>query len=58
MQMVGDTFPPATLERLREIKLRYDPDNFFRDDFNIDPRPDGRTVSIKVSDSEGRISHD
>ncbi|GAA2487378.1 LLM class flavin-dependent oxidoreductase [Winogradskya humida] len=28
-------FPPATLARLRELKLRYDPHNLFRDNFNI-----------------------
>ncbi len=33
-----DAFPPKTLERLREIKLRYDPENVFRDNFNITPQ--------------------
>jgi hypothetical protein len=32
-----DAFPPATLERLRSLKARYDPDNVFRDNFNITP---------------------
>jgi FAD/FMN-containing dehydrogenase len=32
-----DAFPPATLARLRELKRRYDPDNVFRDNFNISP---------------------
>ncbi|GAA4977115.1 LLM class flavin-dependent oxidoreductase [Actinoplanes utahensis] len=32
---VGEAFPPATLERLRALKGRYDPDNLFRDNFNI-----------------------
>jgi hypothetical protein len=32
-----DAFPPATLERLRALKTRYDPDNVFRDNFNITP---------------------
>jgi FAD/FMN-containing dehydrogenase len=36
-QRLLDAFPPATLERLRELKTRYDPDNVFRDNFNIAP---------------------
>jgi len=32
-------FPPATLERLRELKLRYDPANLFRDNFPITAAP-------------------
>jgi FAD/FMN-containing dehydrogenase len=35
-----DAWPPATLERLRVLKRRYDPDNVFRDNFNIDPGKD------------------
>lgn len=34
-ERVEDAFPPATLARLRELKHRYDPDNLFRDNFNI-----------------------
>jgi alkanesulfonate monooxygenase SsuD/methylene tetrahydromethanopterin reductase-like flavin-dependent oxidoreductase (luciferase family)/FAD/FMN-containing dehydrogenase len=34
--IVDDAFPPATLERLRELKVRYDPANLFRDNFNIE----------------------
>ncbi|HEX6336406.1 MAG TPA: LLM class flavin-dependent oxidoreductase [Jiangellaceae bacterium] len=34
---LADAFPPKTLARLRELKLRYDPDNLFRDNFNVDP---------------------
>jgi alkanesulfonate monooxygenase SsuD/methylene tetrahydromethanopterin reductase-like flavin-dependent oxidoreductase (luciferase family)/FAD/FMN-containing dehydrogenase len=30
-----DAFPPATLERLRALKRRYDPDRVFRDNFAI-----------------------
>ncbi|MBY8873780.1 LLM class flavin-dependent oxidoreductase [Micromonospora sp. PLK6-60] len=37
-QRLGDAFPPRVLSRLRELKRRYDPDNLFRDNFNIDPR--------------------
>ena len=32
---IAEAFPPAALARLRELKLRYDPDNLFRDNFNI-----------------------
>lgn len=32
-----ETFPPATLRRLRALKLELDPHNLFRDNFNIDP---------------------
>jgi len=34
-ERIGDAFPPRTLERLRELKRRYDPRNLFRDNFNI-----------------------
>jgi alkanesulfonate monooxygenase SsuD/methylene tetrahydromethanopterin reductase-like flavin-dependent oxidoreductase (luciferase family)/FAD/FMN-containing dehydrogenase len=36
-ERLGDAFPPATLERLRALKRRYDPGNVFRDNFNIAP---------------------
>ncbi|MFF4617682.1 BBE domain-containing protein [Nonomuraea jabiensis] len=36
-ERLGDAFPPSTLRRLRELKARYDPDNVFRDNFNIRP---------------------
>ena len=36
-ERIGEAWPPATLARLRELKKRYDPDNVFRDNFNIDP---------------------
>ena len=38
-ERLGDAFPAATLERLRALKHRYDPDNVFRDNFNIAPSP-------------------
>ncbi|MFJ4465896.1 FAD-binding oxidoreductase [Streptomyces sp. NPDC089424] len=41
-ERLHDAFPPAVLDRLREIKRRYDPGNLFRDNFNIDPYPDAR----------------
>lgn len=37
-ERLRDAFPPATLERLRALKARYDPNNVFRDNFNIAPR--------------------
>jgi FAD/FMN-containing dehydrogenase len=38
-ERLGDAFPGATLDRLRALKRRYDPDNVFRDNFNIAPSP-------------------
>ena len=32
-------FPPRVLDRLRLLKAKYDPDNVFRDNFNIAPSP-------------------
>lgn len=37
-ERLQDAFPPKTLERLQTLKLRYDPDNVFRDNFNIVPQ--------------------
>jgi hypothetical protein len=37
-ERLNDAFPPRTIERLRELKLRYDPNNVFRDNFNIAPQ--------------------
>jgi len=36
-ESVAACYPPATLQRLREIKRRYDPDNLFRHNHNIPP---------------------
>jgi hypothetical protein len=36
-ERIGEAWPPATLARLLSLKRRYDPDNVFRDNFNIDP---------------------
>jgi FAD/FMN-containing dehydrogenase len=37
-ERLSDAFPPRTLERLRGLKSHYDPDNVFRDNFNIAPQ--------------------
>jgi FAD/FMN-containing dehydrogenase len=37
IERLHDAFPPETLRRLRDLKLKYDPDNVFRDNFNIAP---------------------
>ncbi|MCS5733003.1 LLM class flavin-dependent oxidoreductase [Herbiconiux daphne] len=37
-ERIADAFPPATLERLRALKERLDPQNVFRDNFNVVPR--------------------
>jgi hypothetical protein len=37
-ERLHDAFPPLVLARLRDLKRRYDPENLFRDNFNIDPR--------------------
>jgi FAD/FMN-containing dehydrogenase len=34
---VRRAYPPATLERLAEVKRRYDPDNVFRLNLNVQP---------------------
>jgi len=36
-ERLDDAFPPSVLTRLRDLKRRHDPDNLFRDNFNIDP---------------------
>jgi FAD/FMN-containing dehydrogenase len=34
---VDRAYPPATLERLTQVKRRYDPDNLFRLNLNVPP---------------------
>ena len=36
-ERLADAYPPETMRRLRELKSRVDPDNVFRDNFNIAP---------------------
>jgi FAD/FMN-containing dehydrogenase len=36
-ERLGEAFPPAVLDRLRKLKRRFDPNNLFRDNFNIAP---------------------
>ncbi|HEV7962517.1 MAG TPA: LLM class flavin-dependent oxidoreductase [Actinoplanes sp.] len=36
-ERIGEAWPAETLARLRDLKKRYDPDNVFRDNFNISP---------------------
>ena len=36
-------YPQATLERLAEVKRRYDPDNLFRLNLNVPPAAEGLT---------------
>jgi hypothetical protein len=43
-ERLGDAFPPSVLTRLRDLKRRLDPDNLFRDNFNIDPHGDREAV--------------
>jgi hypothetical protein len=37
-ERVHDAYPPATWDRLAEIKARFDPDNLFRRNQNVPPR--------------------
>lgn len=39
-ERLHDAYPDAHLRRLRALKRRYDPDNVFRDNFNVSPEPD------------------
>lgn len=57
-ERVHDAFPPPILQRLRELKGRYDPDNLLRDNFNVDPHldagpHDGGHVEADVGEAAG-----
>ncbi|MET1044882.1 MAG: BBE domain-containing protein, partial [Microbacteriaceae bacterium] len=34
-ERIADAFPPKTLDRLRQLKALYDPNNLFNDNFNV-----------------------
>ncbi|MGS0686281.1 LLM class flavin-dependent oxidoreductase [Nakamurella sp. GG22] len=36
-ERLDDAYPGSTMQRLRQLKRRYDPDNVFRDNFNVAP---------------------
>jgi len=38
-ERVRDAYPPSTYDRLAAIKRRYDPDNLFRRNHNVEPAP-------------------
>jgi alkanesulfonate monooxygenase SsuD/methylene tetrahydromethanopterin reductase-like flavin-dependent oxidoreductase (luciferase family)/FAD/FMN-containing dehydrogenase len=38
-EALAKAFPPSTLERLRDVKRRYDPTGLFRDNFYVPPGP-------------------
>ena len=53
-QRLHDAFPPRTLQRLRLLKTQVDPDNVFRDNFNIAPQLDGTTAHASPSHTSRR----
>ncbi len=55
-ERLNDAFPPKTLERLRTLKARYDPDNVFRDNFNIARVTPQEPVQPAGAATEGEVS--
>jgi Berberine and berberine like len=53
-QRLHDAFPPRTLQRLRLLKTQVDPDNVFRDNFNIAPQFDGAAAHASPSPTSSR----
>jgi len=52
-ERIEDAFPGSTLDRLRDLKRRYDPDNVFRDNFNITPLAPAAVLAGAASDPAG-----
>src|SRR5262249_10845468 len=46
---IREAYPPATYARLAAIKRRYDPENLFRFNQNVPPRPQGRSGEVATS---------
>ncbi|MEN1976173.1 LLM class flavin-dependent oxidoreductase [Cellulomonas sp. P4] len=51
-ERVAEAFPGATLERLRELKRRYDPQDVFRHNVSVADRP-ARTVPARDGAAQG-----
>ena len=47
-ERLAEAFPPPTLERLRRLKARYDPENLFRDSFDLNPEDASRPAPVET----------